>query len=300
MVATSRVVGALVIGALAVGAPFAAQGTKGDQRDKRKARAAAKVCKTITGPARTFPLRVVGVTDDGRLICFRDHKPARARTIGKVRGLETDTKIVGIDYRPADRGLYGLGDKGGIYKIKESNGRAALVSRVSVALAGTSFGIDFDPVADRLRIVSDTGQNLSVDVASGAAANEAGLAYVGEATGATGVTAIAFTNHDSDPRTHATLFDLDTVRDQTVLQMPAGGLVPTGQFRKDAGPVASFDIYSKIRGGTTVSVHPRAALVINGRTRWYEMNVFPGRPVFKGTFRKRDAVVGVAIPLTQT
>ena len=107
--------------------------------------------------------------DDGRLICFRDHKPARARTIGKVRGLEVDTKLIGIDYRPSNGGLYGLGDKGGVYKVTESNGRVALQGRVSVALSGTSFGIDFDPVADRLRIVSDTGQNLSVNPDSGEA-----------------------------------------------------------------------------------------------------------------------------------
>ena len=31
----------------------------------------------------------------------------------------------------------------------------------------TSFGVDFDPIADRLRVLSDGGQNLSVDADTG-------------------------------------------------------------------------------------------------------------------------------------
>ncbi len=46
-------------------------------------------------------LDVVGLTADGRLISFESDSPDRAKTEGKIRGLVTDTKIVGLDYRPA-------------------------------------------------------------------------------------------------------------------------------------------------------------------------------------------------------
>ena len=38
---------------------------------------------------------------------------------------------------------------------------ATFVNALSVPLMGTSFGVDFNPAADRLRIVSDLGQNLA-------------------------------------------------------------------------------------------------------------------------------------------
>ena len=81
-----------------------------------------------------------------------------------MKNLDGDAKLVGIDYRPATGDLYGLGDKGGVYVVNNDNGRAMLKSRVNVPLQGTSFGVDFNPVVDRLRIVSDTGQNLADNV----------------------------------------------------------------------------------------------------------------------------------------
>lgn len=41
---------------------------------------------------------------------------------------------------------------------------ATLVNRCSVLLTGTSFGVDFNRAADRLRIVSGIGQNLRHNV----------------------------------------------------------------------------------------------------------------------------------------
>ena len=56
--------------------------------------------------------------------------------------------------------LYGVGNGGGVYSIDPATAQASFVSQLSVALDGTSFGVDFNPAAGRLRIVSDAGQNL--------------------------------------------------------------------------------------------------------------------------------------------
>src|ERR671916_150905 len=95
-----------------------------------------------------------------------------------IRGLRNGESLVGIDFRPsgleATQGwLYGLGDTGYIYTI---NARTATASRgaqitadgAPVVLRGESFGIDFNPTVDRLRIVSDANQNLRVNVDTGA------------------------------------------------------------------------------------------------------------------------------------
>ena len=128
-------------------------------------------------------LDVVGLTADGRLISFDSDRPGRAKTEGAIRGLTMDTRLVGIDYRPAsgndgDSGdLYGLGDRGGVYVIDDDSGKATLRSRSNVALEGTSFGVDFNPTVDRLRVVSDTGQNLRVNVDDGSTLTDGRLAY---------------------------------------------------------------------------------------------------------------------------
>src|SRR5262245_28788547 len=46
-------------------------------------------------------LVAVGLTADQRLICFDERRPGRASSIGTVVGLDGDTTLVGIDYRPA-------------------------------------------------------------------------------------------------------------------------------------------------------------------------------------------------------
>ena len=45
-------------------------------------------------------LRVIGLTDDGRLVSFKGRSPERTRHIGYVTGLTgADTALVGIDFR---------------------------------------------------------------------------------------------------------------------------------------------------------------------------------------------------------
>ena len=99
-------------------------------------------------------LEVVGLSGR-RLVCFEADRPNRVRDIGRIRGLQVDTNLVGIDFRAATGDLYGLGDAGGVYTIDVDSARASLASRATVALQGQSFGVDFNPAADRLRVISD-------------------------------------------------------------------------------------------------------------------------------------------------
>ena len=166
-------------------------------------------------------LRVIGLTDDGRLVRFRSDSPRRARDIAAIKGLAgTDTEIVGIDFRVQDGKLYGVGNGGGVYTIDTTTARAQLVNNLSVPLSGTTFGVDFNPAADRLRIISDTGQNLAHNVNAGGVTLANGtLTYTAPPATpvpATGVTGAAYTNNDVPPNgtpTATTLFDLDTTMD---------------------------------------------------------------------------------------
>jgi hypothetical protein len=255
----------------------------------------------VTSP-RDRDLDVVGLTRAGRLICFEAGNPRGADVIGTIRGLQTDTKLVGIDYRPATGSLYGLGNQGGIYVINPANARTSLRARLNVALAGTRFGVDFNPTVDRLRIVSDTGQNLRANVDDGTTTTDGPLNYLGPppVSPALGVTGVAYTNNDASPNTATTLFDVDTNLDQLAIQAPpnAGTLNPTGKLLADAGDNVGFDIYSTVaNNGWTVQ---NDAFASSGTPRggaFFSVNPLTGTATKIGHFRM--PVVDIAIPLDQ-
>ena len=253
-------------------------------------------------------LRVVGLTEDRRLVTFRSGSPSRVKTVGKIFGLAGDRSLVGIDYRVQDGKLYGVGDRGGVYTISTRNASAVKVSQLTVALNGRFFGVDFNPAANRLRVISDTGQNLrhNIDDAAGmptagTTATDAMLTYPPATGAATGVTGAGYTNNDLDSGTATSLFDLDTNLDQTAIQSPAnaGTLAPTGKLLVDSASSAGFDIYSGLRNGTTVSNTGLATLNVNGRYGLYQIELLTGGAKLAGMFPWRHQVVDLAIGLNQ-
>jgi hypothetical protein len=248
-------------------------------------------------------LGVIGLTGNGQLVRFRADSPRRTRSIGYVAGLMgSDTALVGIDFRPQDGKLYALGNGGGVYTNDTNTGAAAYVNSLTVALAGQNFGVDFNPAADRLRIVSDIGQNLAHNVNDGGTTVEnSSLTYTAPPAmpvAATGISGAAYTNNDVDmPSTGTTLFDLDTNLDQVVIQSPPGVgiLVATGQLGVDATAVAGFDIYSDRSAGVTRDNFAVAALQVNGKYGFYRINLTTGRATSLGAFH--DAVVDIAVAL---
>jgi hypothetical protein len=246
-------------------------------------------------------LKVVGLTAQHKLICFESDRPDHVSTIGRIRGLTMDARLVGIDYRPATGDLYGLGDAGGIYTLEVRSADATYVARLNVALTGTQFDVDFNPTVDRLRIVSDTGQNLRANVDDGTTTVDAMLNYVGPpaVNPAAGIGGAAYTNNDVDPDTATTLFDIDSNLDQVAIQAPpnTGTLNPTGKLGVDATGPIGFDIYSVVRDGSTEQVRGFAALTTSTGSRFYEVNLFTGSADRIGRFYPH--VVDIAIPLQQ-
>lgn len=101
-----------------------------------------------------------------QLLAFRSDTPETVSGVVDVSGLAAGETLVGIDSRPRTGQVYGVGSAGRLYTLDPASGIATPVAngQISVALDGTRFGVDFNPAADRLRIVSDTGQNLRVNV----------------------------------------------------------------------------------------------------------------------------------------
>lgn len=232
----------------------------------------------------------VGLVDGDTLVRSSTNRPDRVRVLGRISGLQGDSTLVGIDYRVQDNRLYAVGDAGGVYVLKGS-GKARKVSQLTVALEGSEFGVDFNPVADRLRVVSDTGQNLRHDVnPGGATIADVTLTYPPATAPVAGVTAAAYTNNDLDADTGTSLFVVDTALDQVALQSPAnnGTLAPTGKLGVAAGSDAGFDIDRRNHGW--------ASLQIGGRQQLVSVDLLSGDVARRGAFPKRLPVSDLAFP----
>ncbi len=279
---------------------------------------AARNCVSNTGRGRSAKvktLKVVGLTADGRLLCFNAKGANDAEVVGAVTGLQAqDTALVGIDFRVQDGLLYGVGNGGGVYTIDSTSAQATFVNALSVPLdpAATAFGVDFNPAADRLRIIADTGQNLRHNVNTGGTTIADAPLTIMMGTSVvpgTGVTGAAYTNNDVPPAgmaTGTTLFDLDPMRNQIVVQSPPNGipgavapnLVPTGALGTDGDQNAGFDVYTATVDGVAVSNQGYAALTIaSGQTGFYTVDLLTGAATFEDAFA--DVVVDVALPVNQ-
>lgn len=109
---------------------------------------------------------LVAITDQREIIYFSDADPARAVR----RGLHgTGGWMVGFDVRPADGMIYGLTSEGALLSVNAATGVATFRAILSVPLdRAQGYLVDFNPAADRLRVVGAGGQNLRINVDTGA------------------------------------------------------------------------------------------------------------------------------------
>jgi len=198
-------------------------------------------------------IELLALCDDGSMLGFHADRPAEVR---RVQPQGISGRLIGIDRRPADGVLYGLTTTNEIYRLDPQSGQATLVSSLTVPFDGDArSGVDFNPQADRLRVVSHDGQNLRINVRLGATAVDGALRYKDGDSGAgkrPRITAAAYTHNIADaPDTK--LFEIDEERDVLVLQDPPndGILTTVGPLGIDFGPLGGFDIVTDATGRDT-------------------------------------------------
>src|SRR6476619_1720229 len=103
---------------------------------------------------------------DGKSLVWID--PATKKVTGKA-DIKGAGSVVGIDVRPADGMLYAVTADGGIYTVDAKTGAATMKAKLSETLKPGTISVDFNPVADRMRIISSDGTNLRVNVDDGKA-----------------------------------------------------------------------------------------------------------------------------------
>lgn len=258
--------------------------------------------------------------------------PGSISASATITGLADDDTLVGMDFRPANGDLYAVGRLGNLYVI---NPQTAVVEAtiplvpapdtmpVFEALDGMHFGVDFNPVPDRLRVTSDTGQNLRINVDNGETIVDGDIAYaeesdvggiediplLGPLLGVIGsillpeddaavpaLTAAAYTNSFAGTTT-TQLFTLDIGNDSLNLQNPPndGTQVPLTDTPVAISGDQGFDII----GGDNGLV--LAALSSNGMGPYtlYSINLMTGAFTDRGQIGGADgpALRGITLQL---
>lgn len=201
----------------------------------------------LGAPAQARSLNAV--TNNNLLLDLDSANPS-AFTSRAFTGLQAGESIMGIDYRPANGALYGLGSSGRLYQINVATGAATAVGGAfSTPLSGNEFGFDFNPVTDTLRISSDTGINWRINPVTGlvtvdtAPSYAPGDAFAGVAPGLVG---LAYDNNVLGAAS-TNLYGIDHLTDSVVrLVAPNTGVLNTVGNVGVVGPGANRDIGSLV------------------------------------------------------
>lgn len=276
---------------------------------------------TITGCATTEvdgPARkeiAFAMTSSNQLISFNAGQPRRLLSKKPVTGLQPNETVVGIDYRVAKGQLYAVGSSSRLYIIDTAAGSAKQVGSgtFAVALSGTEFGVDFNPVADRIRVVSNRGQNMRLhpetgvvvdsDPAKEGTQTDGSLEYVsgdlnfGKVPGlvAAGYTynktnEKLTTNYAIDGR-YGTLVTQGTQENVTPAISPnTGRLFTVGSLGIGSFERASFDI-ADLSGDAFLAVSSAG----EASSRLYQVDLKSGKATRIGTIGAGEVIVGMAI-----
>jgi Domain of unknown function (DUF4394)/Calx-beta domain len=244
-----------------------------------------------------LPATLVALTASNTLIQFNAAVPGTVTATTTVTGLQAAENLLGIDYRPANGQLLALGSTSRLYSINLTTGAATVIGVPfsTPALSGTNFGFDVNPTVDRVRVVSDIGQNLRLDPDTGAVtAADINVAFAaGDVNQAVtpAVMASAYTNNLAGA-TSTMLYALDSGVDALVSQIPPnnGTLNTIGGLSVAANATSGFDIRTV---GTTNSAF--AALRVGSSSNLYAIDLTTGKANLIGTIGNGSDLRGLAV-----
>lgn len=256
---------------------------------------------------------IYGVTTLGSplLVSFDSATPGSLTTIGAISGLLAGHTLRGIDFRPSNGLLYALSNSDAtrtaaqLYTVDLTTGALTTVGGGLTLTGNTSsvISLDFNPVADALRVVTSSDQSYRVNANTGALiAQDISISSVVTAVG------IAYTNNVAGA-TSTTLYAYDYAADRIGTIGSVGGTPTspnTGQYFAvgssgiSADQTLGFDI-----SGATGIAYANADIFNSGNPNdnFYTVNLGTGAFSLVGSFgvpildiSVRPALAAAAIP----
>lgn len=188
---------------------------------------------------------IYGLTNNNDLLTFYSEDPSALVKFITMSGLLPNEQIVGMDFRPKDLALYGLGMKPGsdtahLYKVNFTSSTWQLVNSNIIKVSADRInediiGFDFDPISQKARIVSGSKVNIVLNVDSvTVSSTDNGLHFPDPFQSVT-VYTCAYTNSYSTPASTTSLYTLDQATTSLALcDTPQNGLLNTiGSLKLD-------------------------------------------------------------------
>lgn len=259
------------------------------------------------------PTSVFAVTAAHELIRFAPTAPADILDRKPLQGLAAGDTLLGIDYRVARGVLYALGSSGQLYMVNTDSGALTPVGdgRLPLALPAGRSGFDFNPAADRIRVVAGNF-NLRLHPDTGAAVDFAPdnsgfqpdgvLAYVAgdrHIARTPDIIAAGYT-YNSDNEKLTTNYAIDAALGTLVMQGSREGASPVvspnlgvlstvGELGTGALADAHLDI-SDITNTALAALTPDG-----GSTQLYRVDLESGEATAIGPVGDGGALLGLAI-----
>jgi hypothetical protein len=193
---------------------------------------------------------VVGLAGDKTLVWFDTDKPDISKTVD-LAGVD---RLLGIDVRPSDGKLYGVASDGTILTIDLETGTAAAGPKLSTMLPdGVSASVDFNPAADRLRIMGSDGTNLRAHPDTGEVTTDGALNFeAGDANAEAKpeIVATAYINSYGKPEKTA-MYDISNDGNFIQQTKPNDGTLKTIGALGVTGPIYAFDVQTTPDGTNT-------------------------------------------------
>lgn len=217
---------------------------------------------------------IVALAGDNTLVTI----DAAAKKATKTVQLTGATgKVLGLDVRPADGQLYGLLADGTVVTI-DKDGKATTKVKLEKTLPdGVTATVDFNPAADRLRVMGSDGTSLRANVDDGKVTVDGshkfaeGDMHKGEKPN---VVAGAYTNSVKGTK-ETTLYNIDGTIGALVKQAPPNDGVLGAVGKLGIMPKAvAFDIQSDAQGGN------KAWLLADGEL--YAVDIATGKATSAG------------------
>lgn len=265
-----------------------------------------------TAPALTG-VEMYALASNNNLLRFNTSDPSYLISATPVSGLSAGQTLVGMDVRPVDLKLYGIGYNAAtmvarIYTIEPATGVATPVSADSITNIDLSgrVGVDFNPVADRIRVVTSNNKNYRFNQLNGLlAATDSMLSYkMGDVNFGVDpdVSTSAYTNSIVAP-TGTLLYTHDDSLNVLLTQDPPNdGLLntigATGLMLNAMDKTSDMDIYYD--HATQMNIAYFAANVAGSFDQLYTINLATGAATLLGSIGMGVAVLDIAAQLAAT
>jgi hypothetical protein len=248
--------------------------------------AAAVVAGSIGFASAASAQSIVALVGNNTLTVV-DFKTKKAASTVQVKGVQ----LIGIDVRPADGMLYGVTTDGQVGTLDAKTGVFTKKADLSEKLkAGVTATIDFNPAADRLRIMGSDGTSHRANVDDGKVTVDGSHKYA-DADAMKGKTprVIAGSYSNSIKGTKETaLYNIDAANGNLVRQAPPndGVLNTIGSLGIKLNGPAAFDIQAAGEGDNT-------AWLFNGGTL-YKVDLKTGKATAAGQLAIKGQVTDIA------